>query len=204
MQKRRVALPMPYIVRFSFESRGTDEPLQDLESLLKSSCDVFIHAAAQLLVGRVVGALGPASATATAAPLAWGPWSTHVVAQLEAMVQALPDILLVLRRRIALYMESGVTAGILFQPVRDSCSQALSAVRRRSGELAAAAAVSSSDMDRGSNAAALGRIERLCDDALHLLQRSDALVDDAAGPGFGYDDHVLSHPSPQPAVTGTV
>ena len=189
---------------------------QDLESLLKSSCEAFIQAAAHLLVGRVADSLLGASPPR---PAVWDAFVGPATAQLEATVAALPGLLLALRRRVSLYMGSGVTAGILFKPVLDSCGHVLASLRRRAEELAeqqqqglqpepaaAAAAAAEGGPDARAeaqgaataSASGLDRIEALCDEALRLLLLSDGLAADAAGPGFGYDDHVLTLRQPHP------
>jgi hypothetical protein len=154
-----------------------------------------------MIVGRLFATLSRYSSTVAATASSaqtWASFAADAVGQLRATQEALPSLLPALRRRVALYMGSGVTAGILFKPVYDSCAQAVSALVHRAVELhQAATADATAGSDGGDTAAAAssldmrGQIDAGCAAVSRALELSEELSADVTNAAFGYDDHIL-------------
>jgi hypothetical protein len=194
--------------------------LQGLEALLKSSCEAFIHEAVQMVVGRLLSTLSRYSSTVAASASAaqtWTSFAADAVAQLRATLEALPRLLKVLRRRVSLYMSSGITTAILFKPVYDGCNQTTHAIKTRAAELheAFVAAAASEDAvgiasearvdvaaTSGSSTALHAEIDDCCATLVRLLVVSEDLCSDTTSATFGYDDHILQ-PSTSVPITAS-
>ena len=181
----------------------------DLEGLLKAACEAFIaRIKAALIVGPLQALLSRHPLPAPQPPevqagrqniaALLAAFNRDAAASLDGLLTSAPPLLAGLRRRMGLYLGSPVTATILFKPVREDVSSALSALRQHSYELFSllvsepgveAPALASAAKERAS---VEGRIAALS----QLLEASDQLAVDPLSAGYGYDDVLL------PALAG--
>ena len=180
-----------------------------LEALLKAAAEGFIARARAVLVGGIDACIASAAARrhqhqqqagSTAAPR---PPPAQLYAEAAAALAAAakywPAALAALRRRMGLYLNSPITAAILFKPVRGGIASSLAALRSAIAEAEdgvepAPVADPAADAAGVTRAALESRLAALT----ALLEASDQLCVDPGSPAFGYDDVVLPHAGGSP------